>query len=201
MRYEFIAVDIQNEFATEGGKFYSLKPSIKFLNETLFPYFKKNNIKINEIVSDYRQPRPGDAGDGCYPCEWGYQSLIPDDLRKSLWTKCMNSPIWIRENIGEKDKKPGLPYPDSNSFGKWIDENIGKPNEVRPIIFGLTIDCCILSVVQEFRWRGFQPIIIKEAVDHASGEEEDKKAVLEKTAIKWWAEVVSWDEFRKNTNS
>ncbi len=197
MKYEFIAIDIQNEFASEGGKFYSFKPSVIFLNTVLFPYLRKNNIKINEIISDYRQPRPGDAGDGCCPGEWGYQSLIPNDLRKSLWIKCMNSPIWIRENIGIKDKKPGQPYPDSKVFGKWINDNIGVPGEVRPIIFGLTVDCCVLSTVQEFRWRGYNPIIIREAVDHASGSEADKNLVLEKTALRWWAEVLDWVEFSK----
>lgn len=195
MKYEFIAVDIQNEFAAEGGKFYSHKPSVEFTNNKLFPYFRQKGIKINEIVSDYRQPRPGDSGDGCYPGEWSYESLIPSDLRKSLWIKCTNSPIWIRENIGVRDKKPGPPYPDSNAFGKWVKENIGTPEEVRPVIFGLTIDCCVLSAIQEFRWRGFHPVVIREAVDHTSGKEEDKIAVLEKTAITWWAEVMDWSEF------
>lgn len=197
MKYEFIAVDIQNEFATEGGKFYSPKPSIKFLNQILFPYLKEKGIKINEIISDYRQPRPGDGGDGCHPGSWGYKSLAPDELRKSLWIKAMNSPIWIRENGGDADKAPGKPYPDSESFGKWIEENIGSPETVRPIIFGLTIDCCVMSAVQEFRWRGFRPIVIREAVDHASGKEEDKNIVLEKTAVSWWSDVMSWEEFKK----
>ena len=162
MKYEFISVDIQNEFAAKGGKFYSRKPSIHFLNKKLFPYFRAHHIKVNEIISDYRQPRPGDGGDGCYPGEWGYASLIPNDLRKSLWIKCMNSSIWIRKNIGIANKKPGLPYPDSEKFGKWIAKNIGKPSHVRPVIFGLTIDCCVLSAVQEFTWRGFKPIVIRE---------------------------------------
>jgi len=36
------------------------------------------------------------------------------------------------------------------------------------------------------------------AVGHASGSEKDKKAALEKTAISWWAEVITWREFKKN---
>lgn len=196
MKYEFIAIDIQNEFATEGGKFYSPKPSIKFLNETLFPYLKEKDIKISEIISDYRQPRPGDGGDGCHPGTWGYESLVPEELRKSLWIKAMNSPIWIRENGGDSSKTPGKPYPDSEAFGKWIEENIGTPKTIRPVLFGLTIDCCVLSAVQEFRWRGFEPIVIKEAVDHSSGKEEDKSVVLEKTAVSWWSDVMSWEEFK-----
>lgn len=197
MKYEFIAVDIQNEFASKGGKHFTLKPSVKFLNKILFPFLKQNGIKINEIISDYRKPRPGDSGDSCYPGEWGYKSLVPSELKKSLWVKCMNSPIWIRKNIGKNGKSPGLPYPDSKKFGKWIDKNIGKPNKTIPVIFGLTIDCCVLSTIQEFRWRGYEPIVIREAVDHSSGKEKDKGIVLEKTAIRWWAKVMSWDDFNK----
>lgn len=197
MKYEFIAVDLQNEFATKGGKFYTHKPSVSFLNETLFPYLKINGIKINEIVSDYRQPRPGDGGDGCHPGEWGYESVVPPELVKSNWIKCMNSPIWVRDNIGIKDEQPGIPFPDPNAFKSWVDKNIGPANEITPVIFGLTIDCCVLCTIQEFRWRGYKPIVIREAVDHASGLEEDKNAVLEKTAIRWWAKVLSWSKFIK----
>jgi len=197
MKYEFIAVDIQNEFATKGGKFYTYKPSITFLQKTLFPFLKEKKIKINEIISDYRQPRPGDLGEGCIPSEWGYQSVMSDDLRKSLWVKCMNSPIWIRKNIGEKNKKPGLPYPDSKAFGKWISKNIGKPEKVIPVIFGLTIDCCVLSTVQEFKWRGFYPIVIREAVDTSNGKIKERDLVLEKTALRWWCKAMNWKDFKK----
>ena len=195
MRYEFIAVDIQNEFATEGGKFYTPKPSVEFLKSTMFPYLRERGIQVNDIISDYRQPRPGDSGDGCAPGTWGYESLIPDDLRKSLWIKAMNSPIWIREHGGDGSKVPGKPYPDSAAFGKWVEENIGAPETTRPVLFGLTIDCCVLSAVQEFRWRGFSPVVIREAVDHASGKEDDKDIVLEKTALSWWSEAVDWKQF------
>lgn len=40
MKYELIVVDIQNDFATEGGKFYTYKPSITFLNKNIFPFLK-----------------------------------------------------------------------------------------------------------------------------------------------------------------
>ena len=200
MKYEFIAVDIQNDFATEGGKFYTYKLSITFLKENVFPYLKEKNIKVNEIISDYRQPRNGDLGEGCFPGEWGYESVLPKDLQKSLWVKCMNSPIWVRKNGGKAGKKPGLPYPDSKAFGKWIKKNIGKPEEVIPVIFGLTIDCCVLSTVQEFRWRGFSPIVIREAVDTSNGKIEDRDLVLEKTALRWWGKTINWEEFKKLLN-
>jgi len=197
MRYEFIVVDIQNDFATEGGKFYTHKPSITFLKKNIFPYLEEKKIRINEIVSDYRQPRPGDYGEGCIPGEWGYESIMPKDLQKSLWVKCMNSPIWIRKNIGNKNKKPGIPFADSKAFGKWIKKNIGTIEETTPVIFGLTIDCCVLSTVQEFRWRGFKPIIIREAVDTSNGIIEDRDIVLEKTALRWWGKTMDWEDFKK----
>ncbi len=193
----FIAVDIQNDFVSEGGKFYTPKPSIEFLRQTLFPFLRKRNIKVNEIISDYRQPRPGDQGDCCYPGEWGYKSLIPDDLKRSVWVKCMNSPVWIRENIGRADTEPGLPYPDFDNFGKWLQKNIGKPEEVTPVVFGFTIDCCVLSVLQELSWRGYYPLVLKDGVDHASGKIEDRNKVLE-TPIPNWAKVVNWKDFKVN---
>lgn len=197
MKYEFIVVDIQNDFATEGGKFYTYKPSITFVKDKIFPYLKEKNIKVNEIVSDYRQPRPGDYGEGCIPGEWGYESVMSKDLQKSLWVKCMNSPIWIRKNGGNPKKKAGLPYADSKKFGKWVKKNIGDRGKVIPVIFGLTIDCCVLSTVQEFRWRGFKPIVIREAVDTSSGIIEDRDIVLEKTALRWWGKTMNWEDFKK----
>ncbi|MBI4992313.1 MAG: isochorismatase family protein [Candidatus Harrisonbacteria bacterium] len=201
MKYEFIVVDAQNYFfyKKKDGK-YIQKPLINFFQKILFPYLKKKGIKLNEIISDYRQPRPGDSGNMCHPGDWGYESVIPMELRKSQWIKCMNSPIWVRDNIGLKNKKPGLPYPDSKRFGRWIDKNIGGTKKVSPIIFGLTIDCCVLSTIQEFRWRGYKPIVIKEAVAHSNGSEKDKEAVLEKSAISWWANVLSWKDVKKLLN-
>lgn len=198
MKCEFIAVDIQNEFATKGGKHYTPKPSVAFMRRTLFPYLRKHRLKVNEIISDYRQPRPGDTDESCRPGSWGYESLVPDDLRKSLWVKCMNSPVWIRKNIGKKGAAtPGLPYPDPKAFNAWVKKNIGKPGEVIPVLFGLTIDCCVLSTVQEFRWRGYEPIIIREAVDHASGKIKDRDVVLAKSALRWWANTMRWKDFLK----
>ncbi len=195
MNYQFLAVDIQNDFATESGKHYKVRSSIQFDKEILFPFLKEKNIKISEIVSDYRQPRPGDRDESCVPGTWGYESIVPRELVKAQWVKCMNSPIWIRENIGDPDKKAGLPYQDTGKFGKWLEENIGRPDQVTPVLFGLTIDCCVLSTLQELNWRGYYPQVVKEGVDHYLATEEAKEAVL-KTPIPNWADVVTWEEIK-----
>lgn len=111
MRYRFVCVDFQNDFTEKGGLAYMPRDSVDFIKNILVPQFRDKGIKISEIISDYRQPRPGDRGDCCRPGEWGYRSQIPEDLKdEEVWIKCMNSPIWIRENIGIEDKEPGLPY-------------------------------------------------------------------------------------------
>lgn len=196
-KYVFVAIDIQNDFASRGGKNYTYKPSIRFLRRTLFPYLQKHRIKISEIVSDYRKPRQGNRKDCSRPGEWGYESLIPDDLRKSLWIKCMNSPVWVRKNIGIPDKKPGWPSPDSESFNKWLIKNLGKPGEGTPILIGLTIDCCVLSTLQELSWRGYKVLVLREAVDHATGKIKDRDKILE-SPIPNWGKVINWSLLKKH---
>lgn len=195
--YAFISIDFQNEFGTEGGKFYTSKPSVTFLKETLFPLLKEKEIKINEIISDNRSPRHGHRGDGCVPGTWGYESIIPTDLQKSLWIKSANSPLWTRDNAGDPANEATEPYPAPEKFGKWLDENVGKVGEVIPVLIGLTADCCVLSTAQELDWRGYKPLVLREAVDHASGKIEDRDQVL-KSPVSNWADIIDWEELKKN---
>ncbi len=108
----------------------------------------------------------------------------------------MNSPLWISENVGDSSKKPGLPYQDPEKFNKWLADNIGSPDEVLPILFGLTVDCCVLSVVQELFWRGYQSFILREGVDAPSGKAEDRDIVLKTTASNW-AKTIEWKDLKE----
>ena len=89
MKYQFLAVDLQNDFTTEGGKHYIKRPCVNFLKENIFPFFKEKSIKINEIISDYRQPRPGDRDESCVPGTWGYESIVPKEIVKSALTAAL----------------------------------------------------------------------------------------------------------------
>ncbi|MEI7562374.1 MAG: hypothetical protein WCJ39_01240 [bacterium] len=152
---KFISVDFQKEFTTPNGKWYNPGESVNFIKNILIPYFEKHNIKINEIISDYRQPRPGDSGDGCYPGDENYESEIPSYVKNNdVRIKCMNSPIWVRENIGVSDKEPGLPYQDPESFSQRLNKNIGTLQEIDEIVLiGLTIDRYIFATAQELKRR------------------------------------------------
>lgn len=199
-KFVFIAVDIQNDFATKGGKVYTPKRCIAFLRNILFPYLAESGMRINEIISDYRPPRPGNRQDCCIPGTWGYQSLVPTELKqKNQWIKCMHSPIWTRKNIGNPKANPGLPYPAPEKFNDWLTKNIGKPETVEVIVFGLTIDCCVLAAVQELSWRGYSNFVLKDAVDAASGKLKDKNQILS-APLPNWATAINWTTLKKLLN-
>lgn len=198
-KIKFISVDFQNDFTARRGLCFEKRLSVNFVKETLVPWFRKNEIKTHEIISDYRQPRPGDSGDFCKPGEWGYESEIPSDVKESdIWIKCMNSPIWVRENIGNENKSPGLPYQDPKAFTSWLKKNIGTSKNVdEVIIFGLTVDCCVLSTAQELAWRGYKVRILAEAVDTYSGDEDEKSHLLLNPPLTNWAESISWKKLKE----
>ena len=197
MKTKIISIDFQKDFTAEGGICYRSRPSVDFVKNTLVPYLETKKIKIAEIISDYRQPRPGDRGDCCRPGEWGYESEIPESAKeKDIWLKCMNSPIWVRDNIGEPTKQPGLPYQDPTKFSEWIEKVIGKPEDTEVVLVGLTLDCCVLCTAQEFNFRGYKVKILKEAVDAYSGEQSEKEALC-KTPVENWADVIDWKEAQK----
>lgn len=196
---KIISVDLQKEFSAEGGKHYRPHSSVAFIKETLIPFLRSKNIKIAEIISDYRQPRPGDLDDSTRPGEWGYESEIPDDVKQNtIWIKCMNSPIWTRENIGDPAKKPGLPYQDTQAFTAWLNKVIGRPDEVDMVVLiGLTADCCVFCTAQELRFRGYTVRMLEEGVDVLSGDPDEKKMILSNRPFLNWAKLITWDEVRK----
>jgi len=199
-KIRFISVDFQNDFTSKGGLHFKPRESVNFVTETLVPFFREHNIKIAEIISDYRQPLLKSKRETCCPGEWGYISKIPKDIKlKDIWIKCANSPIWTRNNIGLADKKAGVPYQDVDAFSNWLEKNIGKPTDVDEIILiGLTVDCCVLSTAQELSWRGYSVSILEEAVDTYSGNQKEKKWILNNVPLLNWAKVVSWRTLQRN---
>jgi len=196
---KIISVDFQKEFSAKGGKHYKPRPCVDFIKNTIIPFLRKNNIMIAEINSDYRKPRPSDLDDSTRPGEEGYVSEIPDDVKlKNVWIKSMNSPIWTRENIGNPNKKPGLPYQDPKAFTQWLNSTIGKPEEVDEVaLIGLTLDCCVFCTAQELRWCGYKVKILKEATDTYSGNLQEKEMILSNPPLLNWAKVISWNELKE----
>lgn len=200
MNVKFICVDFQKDFSDEKGKWFNRGKSVEFIKKELTNFFRTNNIKVNEIISDYRLPRPRKTEEGCVPGTFGYESDIPNDIKNcNIWIKCMNSPIWVRENIGDKTKQPGMPYQNPEKFNKWLKGNIGNSEDVDLVIlFGLTMDCCVLCTAQELNFRGYNVKILYEAVDSMDATNEKyKKQLAEKSPILTWAKFITFEELKE----
>lgn len=193
-----VCVDFQKDFASPSGVAYRHRPCVNFIKNELTPYFREHDLKLVEIVSDYRLPRPGDEFECCVPGTSGYESEIPQDIKNSLvWVKSMNSPVWTRENAGQADTVPGLPYPNPQAFLEWLHQTIGWPAETSAVVLiGLTMDCCVLCTGQELSYRAYPVKFLIEGVDAFSGDQTEKTRLLESPASNW-GQAISWQEFRK----
>ena len=188
-------IDLQYDFTREGGKEFKPRPCVDFIRKTAVPFLMNNPIEVAEIVSDYRQPRPGDRGDCCHPGEWGYTSEIHENLKRSwVWIKCMNSPVWTRRSAGHHKKEPELPHPAPEAFGSWTLNTLGNPGTT-VVLAGLTLDCCVLCAAQELNWRGYDVKILREGTDTYSGSAKEKEYLLSHPPITNWATPISWKMF------
>lgn len=199
MKIKIICIDLQKDFSQKRGKHFRPHLNVDFIKNEVIPFLRENKIKVAEIISDYRLPRPGDPDDSCNPGKTGYESELPDDVKdNNIWIKCMNSPIWTRENIGEINKKPGVPYQNPELFTQWLNEIVGKPEEVDMVILmGLTADCCVFCTAQELCFRAYKVKILSEGVDVYSGDQKEKEQILNNYPLSNWAEPISWEELKK----
>jgi hypothetical protein len=194
--FRLLAVDLQFDFTRKEGKHFNPKrKSPEFVRRTLLPFIKRNQIPVAEIISDYRQPRPGDLDSSCIPGTLGYASELSPEVAGPRWIKCMNSPLFTRDGVGAFNVEPGLPRIDAPGFMRWIDEVIGKPDPKKPIIlFGLTLDCCVLCTAQILRMLGYEVQILSEGTDTYRG---GPKARAYYEVVSNWATLISFREFKK----
>jgi len=192
----FISVDLQNDFASEGGKYYVPRTSIEFIENVLLPFLRDNEIKVSEIISDYRQPRKGDDRNCCIPGEWGYLSLLPESAVKGRrWIKSMNDPTWIRENIGIPGSIPGEPYQHPEGFDAWLEENLGSPEDAGPVtLFGLTLDRCVLCCAQQLTFRGYKVLYLAEGTDTASGDVSERELMIESPPFTYFGKGIRFSD-------
>ena len=196
MALHILSVDFQNEFAAEGGALYSSRPSVPFICDTLVPFVRARGHTIAEIVSDYRSSEPG-GSPSCVPGQWSYQSLIPADVKRpNRWVKAMPSPSWVREGGGQADQTPGVPYPDPDAFTAWLTATVGEPAEDQTVVLiGLMLEICVLSTLQELKYRGYEVKVLFEGTDTYAGTEEQKRQLFG-ALFPFWGEGVTWQELR-----
>lgn len=192
-KIEFIAVDLQNEFTHPKGKYCSVGNSVKFIQSVLFPYLSNHHLKVNEVISDYRQPRHSKSGSYCIPGDFGYESIIPKELKKAdIWVKSMHNPTWIRT---QNDQSSFLDYPkpEPQQFSDWLKRNIGG-NDV--IIFGETLDVCVYALAQELYYRGYRVYILYEATDPMNERLDHKDSIAYHTGLSVYAKLIHFDEMK-----
>ncbi len=193
-----ISVDFQKDFTAVWGACYQLRPCVEFVQKNIIPHCRKQGVRIAEIVSDYRQPRPGDLFAHCEPGNPGFESDLPADIKHPQpWIKGMHSPLWVRDNGGLAEKTPGKPYQDPAGFTNWLTAVVGDPGEDNDLLLmGLTLDCCVLCTAQELFFRGYRVNFLIEALDTYSGSQEEKHSLFA-TPLANWGRPVSWDEVRE----
>lgn len=194
---EFLCVDYQYDFAGENGIARVVGNSPRFISSILIPFLRANHLSVHEIISDYRLPRGKSHSESCVPGSKGYQSLLPSDIRTgSVHIKCMHSPIWTRAGIGIENSVLGKEFPSPDSFNHWLSENL--PFTSRPIVlFGETMDCCILNVAQELYFRGYTVLVLYEGTDPMAERQEYKDSIATASPLCIYAKVINFDELQK----
>lgn len=193
----FLSVDLQNDFAAEGGAHYCRRSCVPFIREELVPFVRERKYRLAEIISDYRTSGQGDGPSVCAPGSWGYESIIPADIKHpSVWVKSAPSPAWIREGAGKADCPPGEPYHAPDEIGRWLSEAVGPPSAGHEIVLiGLVLEVCVISTLQELHYRGYRAGVLFEGVDTGSGLVE-QKTVLFETLFPFWGTPVYWDDLK-----
>ena len=193
-QFEFMCVDYQYDFAGENGKVRVVGNSPQFIDSVLFPYFRANQIKVHEIISDYRLPRGRSKSESCVPGTLGFMSLLPDELRYGKpHIKCMHNPIWTRKGIGVENSVLGSEYQDPDLFSKWISVHLPDKDK-SVILFGETMDCCILNVAQELYYRGYTVLVLYEGTDPMAERQEHKDLIAYDSCLCIYAKVIRFNE-------
>lgn len=193
MDFDLISIDFQYDFADENGINFNMGSSVSFIKNTLIPLLINTDLKVSEIISDYRLPRGKSNNESCVPGTKGFDSLIPSELRKGVpWIKCMHNPIWTRKNIGTVSDKLGDAYQNPIAFNSWISSQISHK---KVVLFGLTIDCCVLQTASELYLRGHDVFVIYEATDPMNERLHYKNEIMYHSTLSIYAKTIHFDEF------
>lgn len=195
MDFDFLCVDFQYDFVEEDGLNYNKGKSSAFVKKFLLPYLKKKGVCVSEIVSDYRLPRGKSKNESCIPGTKGFDSLIPQNLKKGKpWIKCMHNPVWTRDNIGLANREPGDLYQNPDAFNEWLTQHITH-NKV--ILFGLTAECCLLQVAAELYFRGYEVFVIYESTDPMNERLDRKDEIMFHSTLSIYAKTIYYNDFLK----
>lgn len=197
MSVHLLCVDLQNEFASPGGRLHRPRPCIPFLMDVVFPTARLRGWSVHEIRADYRDPAKTQEEWTCAPGSWAGTSLIPSDLLSTQpWFKATTSPAWIRHGGGEQDTPPGQARPAPEAFTRWLRAAVGPPRqEAAIVVVGLMLKVCVLSTIQELTYRAYRPHVLLEGVDTFAGTSQQKEHLAD-GLFPFWATPLTWEKLR-----
>lgn len=197
MSVHLLCVDLQNEFASPGGRLHRPRPCIPFLMDVVFPTARLRGWSVHEIRADYRDPAKTQEEWTFAPGSWAGTSLIPSDLLSTQpWFKATTSPAWIRHGGGEQDTPPGQARPAPEAFTRWLRAAVGPPRqEAAIVVVGLMLEVCVLSTIQELTYRAYRPHVLLEGVDTFAGTSQQKEHLAD-GLFPFWATPLTWEKLR-----
>lgn len=190
-----ISVDFQHDFASPGGVHHGGQPCVAFVLDTVVPFVRAHGLTIAEIVSDYRGTGGNDTDTTCVPGQWGYESVIPADVKHhEPWVKASIAPTWVRDGGGRSDAVPGPARPDPSGFAAWLQTVLGPPDRSGPVvIMGLVLEVCVLATLIDINLRGYPAAVLIEGVDTSDGDQRRKREFLD-TLAGFWGQPMTWPQ-------
>lgn len=193
-KVSFLCVDYQYDFASPEGKAAVIGESPSFIAKTLLPFLDEHSFKVSEIISDYRLPRGKSCSESCVPGTIGFQSLLPDHLRLAdQYIKCMHNPLWTRDNIGVANQPIGKEYQAPEYFNEWVARHFPDKN-IPIVMFGETLECCLLNVAQELYFRGYDLYILYEATDPMAVRQSYKDDIIQHSTLTLYTKCITFKD-------
>jgi len=91
-----------------------------------------------------------------------------------------------------------FPYPNPEGFCKWLKKNIGEPSEdLKVIIFGLTMEVCVFEVVKELYFRGYKTMVLYEATDPMNERLDLKDIIATRSQLSMYTKVIFFNDLIK----
>ena len=199
MKYALVSVDFQNSYLLKGQEFYCSRPGLlSGITRNLYPLLKKYDIRVFQIMSDYRAPSK-EHKIGCQPGTIGFMSGLDNKYCEGeTFYKANISPLWQRKNIGLADSPTDEPYVDTKKFTDWINNNFDSPSETKIILMGIGIESSMFATAKEFSQLGYDVYFLFEACDTIRHNKAYKRLLFENSPLLEYVGLITYKKLAKD---
>lgn len=199
MKYALVSVDFQNSYLLKGQEFYSSRPGLlSGITRHLYPLLKKYDIRVFQIMSDYRAPSK-EHKIGCQPGTIGFMSGLDNKYCEGeTFYKANISPLWQRKNIGLADCPTDEPYLEPKKFHDWVRNNFDTPSETKIILMGIGIESSMFATAKEFSQLGYDVYFLFEACDTIRHNKAYKRLLFENSPLLEYVGLITYKKLAKD---